>query len=623
MKKNANKVKHIPLDEIKDPKFLSSLSYKELNILSSDIRKEIIEKTSKLGGHLSSNLGVVELTIALNRIFDFSKDKIIFDVGHQCYTYKILTGRKLDSLRKKDGLSGFQKRSESPYDSYEAGHSSTSISAANGFAIARDLKNEKYNIIALIGDSSIVSGLAFEGLNNLASSNHKVIVVLNDNGMSISKPIGGLSKTLAKISSSAGYNRMKVSYKKSLIRTKLGKKILKVTTSCKNWFKRHLVPATLFDNLGLSYIGPVDGHNIKALEKAFQRAKNTTKSVVVHVCTLKGKGYHPAENDETGYWHGVTPFKIESGEPLSMHEGYNSWSHIYSDMTLDLMEKHVNAYLISPATIKGAGLDQVFSKFKDRTLDVGIAEEHAMTLASGLSIEGYHPIISIYSTFMQRAFDEISHDLARMRCNATILVDRAGLVGADGETHQGIYDVSFLMNTPNTVVAMASTVNEAYSLYEESFNNHGPMFIRLPRSIAKYGKTFVLDENIKFGKWLKIKESQSKNIVIIGVGPYLRELESLVNENNFDCSIFNAIYLNPIDLEALKGISSYKEVVIYDPYSTKNGFATAIMAALLELNFKGDIKVFAIPNEFVKQAKSSEQLESFNLLPQQVFAKIK
>ncbi len=613
-KKVLNRVN---LSEIKDPKFLAALSYRELDVLAEDIRKEILRATSIYGGHLSSNLGVVELTIALNRVFDFSTDKLILDVGHQCYAYKILTGRSLEGLRTKGGVSGFQKRDESPYDCYEAGHSSTSISAANGFAIARDLKGEKFDVVALIGDGSIVSGLAMEALNNLGSSDHKVIIILNDNGMSISKPAGGLGHMFARVSSAGSYNRIKVKYRRSMTRTKFGTKVFNLTASIKNWFKRKLVPITVFDTMGLSYVGPVDGHNIKAIEKALKRAKNTTKSVIVHVSTLKGKGYSPAEVDQNGYWHGVTPFEIESGDPKNMHEGYLSWSHVFSDLTFEMMEKHQDAYLISPATLKGAGLDEVFNKYPDRTLDVGIAEEHAMTLASGLSINGYHPIISIYSTFMQRAYDEISHDLARMNCDATILVERAGLVGADGETHQGIYDVSFLMSIPHVTISMPSTVEEAKALYEESFNHHGPFFIRLPRTITKIEDN-IKDINLPYGKWMTPKESSSKKLAVVSNGPLLRELEQLINENNVDCALYNALYTQPMDEEAVEQLTSFDRIVIYDPYSTFKGLSEALTAKLSSRGYKGAISVYSIPNEFVKQASVTEQLEEFNLLPSQV-----
>ena len=504
-KKKVNKVEHINLNQIKDPSFLKNLSYAELDVLADDIRKEIIRCTAKNGGHLSSNLGVVELTIAIEHFFDLSKDKLIFDVGHQCYTHKILTGRPLETLRQTNGISGFQKIDESVYDCFDAGHSSTSISAANGFAIARDLKGENYNVIALIGDGSIPSGLAFEGLNNVASGNHKVIIILNDNGMSISKPVGALSKVFGRISTGAGYNRIKYGYRRAMFKTKFGKKIYNLSLRIKNWFKRHLTSPNIFTELGFAYLGPIDGHNIKKLEKAFKRVGNTEKSVVVHVCTTKGKGYELAENDNTGSWHGVAPFKVQDGAPVKC-SSHVSWSKVFADLSLKEMETHQDAFLISPATTVGAEIEEVLKKYPERSLDVGIAEEHAATLSGALSRGGFHPIISIYSTFMQRAYDEISHDMSRTKANATLLVDRAGLVGRDGETHQGIYDAAFLATIPNVVITMPATRKEAEYLYEESFNNHGVFAIRYPRcTCLEEGSA----EGLSFGKWIKLREAKS------------------------------------------------------------------------------------------------------------------
>lgn len=621
-KSKVNKVKHIELDRIENPLFLKDLSYKELDVLASDIREEILRVTSTYGGHLSSNLGAVELTIALNRSFDFSKDKLIFDVGHQCYTHKILTGRSLEHLRTKDGPSGFQKRNESIYDCYEAGHSSTSISAANGYAIARDLNHENYDIVAFIGDASIVSGLAFEGMNNLAHSNHKVIIVLNDNGMSISKPVGALASRFAKISTSAGYNRFKSSMKKTLQKGKVRYAIYNFFAGIKNWIKRHLTEPTIFTDLGFAYIGPIDGHNIKAIEKAIKRAKNTNKSVVIHACTLKGKGYKYAENDETGYWHGVSAFDLESGAPKNKHEGEVSWSHLYSDICEEELRNHEKAILISPATIKGAGLDSLSIDLKERIIDVGIAEEHAATLASALSLGGYHPIISIYSTFLQRAYDEVSHDLARMNCNATFLVDRSGLVGADGETHQGIYDEAYLSSIPNVTITIASNADEAKALFDESFNNHGPFFIRLPRTLLKKPEA-INRVNIPYGTWLKLSEDSSKQLAIISCGPSVRELLPLLKENGIDATLINALYLNPIDEKMLSELLQYSKIVIYDPYSTRGSLVNLTSAYLLDNGFKGALKAYFIPNEFVKQASINEQLEKYHLLPKQIIEDLK
>ena len=620
-KKDVNIVKHIDLESIKDPKFLSDLNYEELDVLASDIRNKLVEVISNLGGHLSSNLGSVELTLALHRVFDLSKDKVIFDVGHQCYTHKLLTGRNLNKLRQEDGVSGFIKLEESPYDCYEAGHSSTSISAANGFAIARDIKHEKYDVVAFIGDGSLNSGLAFEGLNSIAHSNHKIIIVINDNDMSISKPVGGLSKFLEDISTSRRYNKFKHRYQKALEKCGFGRWLLKVSTKIKNGFKHLLTKRNVFTDLGFAYVGPIDGHNIKSIERSLRRAKNTNKSVVIHAVTIKGKGYKLAENDQTGYWHGVSPFVIETGEPKNKHEGEVSWSHVFADLTEKEMEEHSNSILISPGTLTGSGLNELCSKFKDRVIDVGINEEHAATLASSLALSGMHPIISVYSTFMQRAYDEISHDVARHKVSATFLVDRAGLVGADGETHQGIYDEAYLSSIPGTVITMPSTIDEAKALYDESFNNHGPFFIRLPRSLTKK-QDGINKVKTEFGKWIKVKD-ESKDIVVIAVGPIMRELESAVNSEHIKCTVLNAIYVNPIDKGALDEVLGAKKIIIYDPYSTRGGLVNSVMAYLLEKNFKGSISAYFVPNEFVKQGTIRQQMERFHITPEDVIKELK
>lgn len=621
MKKDVNRVKSIKVSEIKNPQFLATLNYKELDELAHQIRNEILRVTSKYGGHLSSNLGVVEATIALHRVFDFSKDKIIFDVGHQCYTHKILTGRSLEGLRTKDGISGFQKMDESPYDHFECGHSSTSISAANGFAIARDLAHENYEVVAFIGDGSIASGLAFEALNNIAHSNHKVIVILNDNEMSISRPVGGLGRAFANISVNKGYNKMKKRYVSSVSKSKFGRFIYKITRYLKNKIKTILVPPTIFDTLGLAFIGPIDGHNIKDMEKAFKKAKNINRSVVIDICTIKGKGYSFAESDRTGYWHGVPPFDIKTGKPLDAHEGYLSWSHLMSDITLEEMDKNDKIVLVSPATLKGSGLEDIFEKYPDRCFDVGISEEHAATMSSALSLGGYHPVISIYSTFMQRAYDEISHDVARLYANATFLVDRSGLVGADGDTHQGIYDEAIFSATPNCVITMPNNKNVAKALFKESLNNHGPFFIRYPRDyIAK--DEVEKDISLGFGKWLIEKEGKGK-VALIGVGPLLNKVKELVNQEKLDVSIYNAVYLCPIDKECLDKMMKFNKIVIYNPYSTRGGMVNNVISYLVSKGYKGEIVSLAIPNKFVKQATIKQQLEEFNLLPEQIISYLK
>ena len=606
----AKEIKHIDLTAIKDPEFLKSLSYKELDVLSDDIRKYIIDITSKNGGHLSSNLGTVEATIALCRSFDFLNDKIIFDVGHQCYTYKLLTGRQLDTLRKKDGISGFQKMKESPYDHFEAGHSSTSISAATGMAIARDARNEKYDVIAFIGDSSIQNGLAFEGLNYLAQCNHKVIVVLNDNGMSISQPVGGLSKAFRKLSGSSFYNKSKNVFRKIFFTTRFGKWMWVKFTGAKNWFKRKVIGFNIFDTIGLDYVGPIDGHYIRHIEKALNRAKKSTKPVVVHIKTIKGRGYKYAEEDAEGSWHGVPKFNIETGE-MSSKDAMVSWSEQYKFLLKNEMKANPNLFTVVPATEHGSDLDSLFNEFPKRMIDVGIAEEHAFTLAGGLASNGMQPVVSIYSTFLQRAYDELSHDVARMNFDCTVLIDRAGLVGNDGDTHQGIYDEAFLYTIPNVTIAMASRSNEALSLMKESLCHHGVFAIRYPREYFSLKAEEV--KKIPYGSWKVELESKSKETAIVSVGPITVQLKNKLKELNKDVTLFNAIYVKPMDEGKVQDLLNYKKVIIYNAYATKEGFANALESKLLNLGYKGKVIVKAVPTEFIKQATIEEQRELFGI----------
>ncbi len=598
-------IQRININEIKDPTFLAGLNYKELDLLAGDLREYIIDATSKNGGHLSANLGVVDATIALCRVFDFSKDKIIFDVGHQCYTYKVLTGRSLERLRQKDGVCGFQRVDESPYDHFDAGHSSTSVAAANGMAIARDLNKENYSIIAFIGDSSIANGLAFEALNDVAMQNHKIIIVLNDNGRSISQPVGGLSRVFRSYGNSSFYRKSKSFFKKIFCWNSLGRWIYKKGGNFKDWFKSHALRLNIFDGLGLSYIGPVDGHDIKDLEKAFKKAKSMPKSCVVHIKTIKGKGYNYAEDDEIGNWHGVGPFDKETGKSLCSPKP--TWSELYSNLLLESMRENEKIVAIVPGTGVGSYIDRIHSEFPKRTIDVGIAEEYALTMSSGLSISGYHPVISIYSTFLQRSYDEISHDLARINLNATLLIDRAGLVGNDGTSHQGIFDEAFLYTIPHTVIAMASNPGQSKSLLKESFNGHGVFAIRFSKDCYKEG---CEEEILPFGKWKE--ELKGNKVAIVAVGPEVEELKEALKGK--DVTLLNAIYQKPMDNEWIDKLVKYEKVIIYDAYGVISGFPNNLASELLVKGFKGKLIIKAIPDTFVKHATIKEQKEEFGLL---------
>ncbi len=618
--KKKDGVEIIDIHSIKDPSFLKSLDSKQLNRLCEQLREEILRVCSTYGGHLSSNLGDVELTVALHRVFDFPKDKLIFDVGHQCYAHKILTGRKLDHINEKGFPNGFQNRKESPYDPYDAGHSSTALSAAEAFAFARDSKGEDYNVIALVGDASIVNGLSFEALNNIGERHNKVIVILNDNAMSITKPIGGAGKFFRKISTGKLYNKAKKGYQRALFRTAIGQKVYDFSSRFKRALKSRLVPITMFDNMGFTYIGPVDGHNLRALEKAMKSAKNATKSVVIHCRTLKGKGYPKAEVDKKGDYHAVQPFDVKKGLAKSEGDEKISWSRLYASFIEEKMKQDKEAILVTPATLKGSELENAFGEFKGRCIDVGIAEEHALTFAGALSIAGKKPIVSIYSSFMQRAYDEISHDCARMGASLTLLVDRAGVVGKNGETHQGIYDVAFLKSIPHVVVSMAATPEIAKSLFEKSFDYDGVFAIRYP------GVNLLNPKEIKPAYlpsfcWRGFERNDAK-LAVVGVGPLGEELRLKLKENNVNVSFFDPVYLNPVPKNEVEKLLNYETLVIYDPYSTEEGFAQTLLSSLMKLSYKGNAISLCVKSEFIPYDTLANQLEDSNCRVQQAFDKV-
>ena len=618
--KKKDGVETIDINTIKDPSFLKSLDNKELARLCEQLREEILRVCSTYGGHLSSNLGDVELTVALHKVFDFPKDKLIFDVGHQCYAHKLLTGRKLDHINEKGFPNGFQNRKESPYDPYDAGHSSTALSAAEAFAFARDLQGEDYNVIALVGDASIVNGLSFEALNNIGERRNKVIVILNDNAMSITKPIGGAGKFFRKISTGKLYNKAKKGYQRALYRTAVGHKIYDLSSRFKRVLKSRLVPITMFDNMGFTYIGPVDGHNLRALEKAMKSAKNATKSVVIHCRTLKGKGYPKAEIDKKGDYHAVAPFDIKKGLVKDQNKDQTNWSSLYASFIEEEMRSNQETILVTPATLKGSELEKAFEEFKDRCVDVGIAEEHALTFAGALSIAGKRPIVSIYSSFMQRAYDEISHDCARMGAKVTLLIDRAGLVGKNGETHQGIYDVAFLKSIPHVVVSMAATPEIAKSLFEKSFDYDGVFAIRYPgTNLADQGE--IKPAYLPSFCWRGFQRVNAK-LAVIGVGPLGETLRLKLEENNVEASFFDPVYLNPVPKNEVEKLLGYESIVVYDPYSTEEGFCQSLLSSLMKMSYKGKVTSICVKSDFISYDTLANQLEDSGCSVEQAFDKI-
>ena len=600
-------IRRFDLSKPFNPSDIKGLDEEELNLLANDVRENIIESCAKNGGHLSSSLGVVELTVALHHFFDLPKDKVIFDVGHQSYAHKILSGRLLDNLRQDGGVSGFQKRNESDFDPYEAGHSSTSISAAMGLATARDLNNENYNVIAVIGDSSLSNGLAYEAINNLGTFKHKVILIINDNNQSIGKAVGYSSNGWEKFRLSKGYLRRKERYVRVMKKTAFGRGIYKVTSAIKNFFKYVVTRQNQFQNMGIYYISNIDGHDISALEKAFKYALNAPSSVAIHITTIKGKGYEFAEKDDQGEWHGVSPFDIKTGEPLKKpNENEISWSAVYANLVDTYMQKDEKMVVINPATVIGSHLCEVFDKYPERTFDVGISEEHAAVLASGMAVNGLHPYLSVYSTFLQRSYDEISHDIARMDTNVTMLIDRVGLPGNDGETHEGIFDVAYLNTIPNVAIAMAKDQNEAASLFEFSNKYERPFALRYPR-----GRTIKQDnievKPLKLGQWC-IENQSNNGPVIISCGPVIKELK----ERFDNYQIVNAIFQKPIDGEMLKTLLN-KDIVIYDMYGTEEGFASIVIDELNKLGYQKKIKTLCVPSDFISHGSIKEQIDKLYL----------
>lgn len=597
------KEKHIYTYEDFSKVDLKKMSNDELSELANSIRQYIIEKCSINGGHLASNLGIVELTIAIHKAFNLDNDKLLFDVGHQCYTHKILTGRSLDNLRKSNGVDGFIKRKESKYDHFEAGHSSTTISAAMGMALNRDLNNDNYEIISLIGDSSIANGLAMEALNNLNDFHHKIIIIINDNNMSISQPVGALHNMFQSIRLSSKYLKSKEKYRNFMQKNKFLQKIYEFTRIIKNGFKNFVLKNNLFEMFGCRYIGNIDGYDFKEMEQAFNKAKKLKQSVVIHVSTIKGKGYNLSEYGNVSSWHSVKPFDITSGKILSsLKDNEETWSHIYKELLDQELSEDKKSILINPSTLVGSELSTLFDKYKHRTFDVGIAEEHALMFGAGYGLTLSKAYISIYSTFLQRAYDQLNHDISRMNIPLTILIDRAGLVGSDGETHQGIFDESLLMSLPNFVITMAKNKSEAQALFNLSKTITHPFAIRIPCGTTLNNTNEI---NIKFGKWIIEKQSISKNLALISFGPKINDILDLVHDK--DITIINAIFQKPFDFDLLHQLLTYKNIVIYDPYAIKDGFSYHLLAQLNELNYQGKVKICSIESSFIDKGSILEQ----------------
>ena len=600
------------LDKINTSADVKKLSIPELKILCREIRTLIINTVSENGGHLASNLGVVELTVAMHYVFDFPADSLVFDVGHQCYTHKILTGRKerLSTIRCKGGISGFPRRDESEFDSFGAGHSSTSISAAFGIAKAKTLKGDNSHTIAVIGDGSFTGGLAFEGMNNAGRFKKNFIVVLNDNKMSIGKNVGAFPRHLTGIRISPRYIRAKNKIEKVFTKVPLiGTPFVNLLTKIKNNFKRKLLRKNIFEDLGFWYYGPIDGHDIEELIKVFMAAKKVTKPVLVHPVTIKGKGYEFAEKDPKNY-HGVGKFDIDSGEPLSHSASY---SDVFGKSLCGLAANDNKICAITAAMTMGTGLSEFSHKFKDRFFDVGIAEEHAVTFGAGLSTQGITPVFAVYSTFLQRAYDQLIHDVALQKLHLVLGVDRAGVVGEDGETHQGVFDVAMLNSIPNTICYSPCYFEELTASVEQAiYKDEALVAVRYPRGNEGFRPDDFEENNINYS----IYGDKNADRLIVTYGRLFseaaiakRELEKI----GVKVCILKLCRIKPIDNEAVKFAAGFEKVHFFEEGMLTGGIGESFGYLLDKEGFKGNYGINAVDNKFIPHAPVKDSMYTLRL----------
>ena len=595
------------LEQIKGPEDLKKLTSEELSQLAEEIRAFLIEKISHTGGHLASNLGVVELTIALFRTFDLPEDKIIWDVGHQSYTHKILSGRRMefDELRQYGGLSGFPKRKESPYDSFDTGHSSTSISAGLGIAQGRDILGEDYKVVSVIGDGALTGGMAYEALNNAARINKNFIIILNDNNMSISENVGGMSRYLGGLRTGAGYNDLKKNVADTLERIPVvGGRMIDKIKRTKNSIKQLFIPGMLFENMGITYLGPVDGHNIPALCKVLKEAQKLDHAVLVHVLTKKGKGYEPAEKNPA-HFHGVSPFDIKTGKPLA-EKKYPTYTDVFSKKLCQLGETHPELVAVTAAMPDGTGVAAFGKKFPDRFFDVGIAEAHAVTSAAGMAAAGLRPVVAVYSSFLQRGYDQILHDVCIQNLPVLFAVDRAGLVGSDGETHQGIFDYSYLTSIPNMSVAAPKNLWELRAMLDFAMDYKAPFAIRYPRGTAYRGlKEFM--QPIAYGKGEIIYEEE--NIALLAVGSMVstgEHVRAKLKEEGVSCTLANARFVKPFDKELVDRLAkNHRLIVTMEENVLQGGFGLPVTAYIHEHYPQVKVMNIALPDAYVEHGNVS------------------
>lgn len=612
------------LEKIQKPNDIKKIPADQLPALAEEIRKFIIESLSKTGGHLASNLGVVELTIAMHRVFNLPKDKLIWDVGHQSYTHKILTGRKdgFETLRREGGISGFPKRSESDCDVFDTGHSSTSISAGVGYVRARELKKENYSVVSIIGDGALTGGMAYEALNNAASLKSNFIIVLNDNEMSITENVGGMSSYLSGLRTASAYTGFKMDVTKALNRIPgIGPGMVDAMRMTKSSIKQIIIPGMLFEDMGLTYLGPVDGHNIPQLIKTFQEAKRFEGPILVHVLTQKGRGYEPAMRHPARF-HGAGPFDVKTGLPVG--KSNPTYTDVFSTVMRKMGDRRKDVAAVTAAMMTGVGLKRFSNMFPDRCFDVGIAEEHAVTFAAALSLGGITPVVAIYSSFLQRAYDQIMHDVCMQNLHVVFAIDRAGLVGYDGETHHGIFDLSYLGSMPNMTILAPKNLWELSDMIKFAVDYDGPIAVRYPRGEAYTGlKEFRAP--ICLGKSEVIHEGS--RVALLAVGSMVKMAEEvqkqLKERMDMDAALVNARFVKPIDEELLRSFADTYELVVTLEENVKDGgFGERVLAFAEEEDLPFGVEIIALPDRFIPHGSVSYQMKQVGFTPEDICGRI-
>ena len=617
-------MKYKLLDKIKGPNDIKKIQIEQREQLAKEIRHFLISNVSKTGGHLASNLGTVELTIALHLVLNFPEDKLVWDVGHQAYTHKILTGRKegFQTLRQFGGMSGFPKIKESDCDAFDVGHSSTSISAAMGLAIARDIKEEKNKVFAVIGDGALSGGMAYEALNNASRMKSNLVIVLNDNDMSITENVGGMANYLGKIRTGTNYKHLKDGVETALRSIpEVGDKLAMKVKRSKDVVKRLFISGMLFEDMGITYIGPIDGHNIEAMRKAFLFANRAEEPVIVHVVTKKGKGYKKAE-EKPSVFHGVEPFDVKTGEAKTKNKAL-TYTQIFGKSLTHLAAEDEKIVAVCAAMPSGTGLMEYRALFPERYFDVGIAEEHAVTFAGGLAAAGVKPVVALYSTFLQRAYDQILHDVCLENLPVVFAIDRSGLVGSDGETHQGVFDTSFLTNIPNLTVMSSASGEELSAMLKFALEQNRPIIVRYPRGEAGTRQE-LCGEAISFGKGQVVYKG--KSIAILAVGAMVEtacKVRELLLEKGIDVTVVNARFVKPFDETLIKELLNDNKMIVTIEENVKTGgFGQIIGNFLMEQSYSGKFLPISLPDIFIEHGSVTLLRKKYGLDAESIAEKI-